>query len=186
MVRIAVNILGHQLAWWACVLSARADAASVGIGVTAGVVAVHLIVSPARSFEVWFIPFAAVLGYAVDTIATLLGALQFHGNPQPALPTPLWIAALWLAFATTIHTSVSWLNNRLIVAALLGAASGPLAYAAGAALSVVTMPQPAFSVVVLVLLWGGTLPVLVLIARRAARKEPSVGSTAPVCVGDTQ
>lgn len=182
--RIAVNILGHQLAWWACVLSARADAASIGIGVTAGVVAVHLIVSPARRFEVWFIPFAAALGYAVDTIATLLGALQFDGNPQPALPTPLWIAALWLAFATTIHTSFSWLHNRLIVAAFLGAASGPLAYAGGAVLDVVTLPQPVFSVVVLGVLWGATLPILVVIAARAARKEPTI-TTVPEYAGDT-
>jgi hypothetical protein len=182
--RIALNILGHQLAWWACVLSARADAASIGIGVTAGIVAMHLVVSPARRFEAWFIPLAAALGYAVDTIATVLGALQFDGNPQPALPAPLWIAALWLAFATTIHTSFSWLRNRLIIAAILGAVSGPLAYAAGVALNVVAMPQPVWSVIVLGVLWGATLPVLVLIAARAARKEPTI-TTVPECAGDT-
>lgn len=176
MARIAVNILGHQIAWWACVLSARADATSIGLGVTAGVLTVHLIVSPARRFEAWFIPLAATVGYTADTIATLLGALQFDGNPQPALPAPLWIAALWLAFATTIHTSFSWLRNRLVAAAALGAISGPVAYAAGAALDVVTLPHLAFRVVVLVVLWGATLPILVLIGTQAVRNVPSAAN----------
>jgi hypothetical protein len=171
--RIAVNILGHQLAWWACVLSARADAASIGLGVAVCVVAFHLIVSPARRFELWFVPVAAALGYAADTMSTLLGALQFPVQPFAGLPTPLWIAGLWLAFATTIHTSFSWLYSRLKVAAILGAASGPLAYAAGAALGVVTLPRPVVSVFVLGVLWGTTLPILILVAARCARKQPS-------------
>jgi hypothetical protein len=183
--RIAVNILGHQIAWWACVLSAGAEATSIGLGVTAGIVTVHLIISPARHFEVWFIPLAAALGYAADTIATLLGALQFDGKGQPALPTPLWIAALWLAFATTIHTSFSWLRNRLVAAAGVGAISGPIAYAAGAALDVVTLPYPAFSVVVLVVLWGATFPILVLISTKAARKVPPTDTVYHECAGET-
>ncbi len=184
MARIIVNILGHQVAWWACVLSVRADAAWIGIGVSAVVFAVHLAVSPLRRVELWVIPVAAVLGYSADTAATLLGALKFEDNPQPVLPAPLWIFALWVAFATTLNTSLSWLRDRLGVAAVVGALSGPLAYAAGAALGVVALPNPFWSVSVLAVFWGCTLPIQILMATRAAGLERSAGVVLQECSGD--
>jgi hypothetical protein len=178
VLRITVNIVGFQLAWWTCVLSARADAAWLGIGVAAAVFALHLAISPARASEAWFIPLAAVIGYLVDSAATLLGALRFDEHALPPLPTPLWIMALWLAFATTINTTFAWLRNRPLAAALLGAASGPLAYAAGAALGVVTLPSILQSTLLLALLWGITVPLLVRIAARTRRPPRAPHATA--------
>jgi hypothetical protein len=178
VVRIILNIVAFQVAWWSCVLSARADAVWIGLIVAAGVFALHLVASPLRSTEAWFIPLAAALGYAMDTLATLLGALQFDATAQRLLPAPLWVAALWLAFATTLNTTFVWLRKHLIVAAVLGAASGPLSYAAGAALGVVTLPDALRSVIVLGVFWGVTLPILVVIAGQAVQPRPS--STGPL------
>ncbi len=181
--RIAINIVAYQLAWWACILSARAEASWVGLAVTAAVLALHLLITPDRRREAWFVPLAAALGYAVDTFATLLGALRFEPDLLPMLPAPLWIAAMWLAFATTLNVSLAWLKPRLLLAAVLGAASGPLAYAAGVALDVVVMPNPIWSVVVLAVLWGATLPVLMLIAVRVGSPRQATGGPAEACVG---
>jgi hypothetical protein len=176
--RIALNILGFQVAWWSCVLTARADAAWIGVCVAVVVFALHLAISPQRMREAWFIPLATVLGYAADTLATRLGALEFAADS--ALWPPLWIAALWLSFATTLNTTFAWLQRRLAVAAALGAVSGPLAYAAGAGLGVVALPDPLRSIVVLGGLWGMTVPLLVLIAGRVV--QPRYASDVPARV----
>lgn len=183
MPRIVINILGFQIAWWACVLLARADAAWVGLGVAVAAVALHLAVSPARASEAWFIPLAAMLGYTADTAATLLGALDFEVGRPRALPAPIWVAALWLAFATTLNTGFAWMRDRIFVAAAVGAASGPLAYAAGAALGIVILPQPIWSVVVLATLWGITLPILVLMASRTVRTRRAADAVPQQCTG---
>lgn len=185
MTRIALNLLGHQLAWWACVISARADAASIGIGVTLTVLALHLVYSKDRTFEAWTIPLAAAIGYAVDTAATLFGALDFPAGGHSLLPAPLWIAALWLAFATTINTSLTWLRHRRLAAVAVGAVSGPLAYAGGAFFDVVTLPNPMLSMAVLAVFWGATLPVLISIAARSASPRfTPVTSALASCAGD--
>lgn len=182
--RVMLNILGYQVAWWAAVLSARAGAEWIGLAVTAVVLVLHLLVSPARRSEAWFIPLAAAVGYAADTLATLLGALEFNSNPHSILPAPLWVAALWVAFATTLNCSLSWLRSRLVLAAVLGAASGPLAYAAGVALDVVAMPSPVLSTVVLAVLWGATLPIVMLIAAWASRQQHPADTPLQECLGD--
>jgi hypothetical protein len=172
--RVVINILGFQTAWWACVLSARANASWIGIGVTAAVFALHLARAPRRQSEAWFIPLAALLGFAADTTATLLDALRFSHGLGQFIPTPLWVMALWLAFATTLNTTFAWLRNHLVVAVVLGVVSGPLSYAAGAALGVVNIPDALWSIAILGLLWGTALPVLVLIGARATRhQQPS-------------
>ncbi len=176
MKRIVLNLVGFQIAWWACVLSARGGMPWIGLTVTAIFVATHLFISPLRRFETWFIPAAAALGYAADNVATLVGALEFNNPMQPILPAPLWILAMWLAFATTLNLSLSWMRDRYLVAMLVGAASGPISYGAGAALNIVAMPRPEMSVIVLAVLWGATLPALMYIGARAARRRPQPGA----------
>lgn len=140
----------------------------LGIGVTLTLFALHLIFSKDRVFEAWTIPIAAMLGYTVDTAVTLLGALDFPTGSGWRLPAPLWIAALWLAFSTTINTSLAWLRHRPLAAFAVGAASGPIAYAGGAFFEVVSFPNSALSVTVLMVLWGAAIPVLISFAVRSS------------------
>lgn len=168
MTRLICNILGFQIAWWASVLSARAANEWLGIAVVLTVVAMHLAFHPQRKAELGCIALTAAIGYAADTVAALLGALQFPPHAVPALPAPLWVFGLWLAFATTLNTTFVWLRRRWLLAAGLGALSGPLSYAAGSALGVAIMPDATRSVIALAILWGATLPVLVFIAAQTA------------------
>jgi hypothetical protein len=177
---LVLNILGFQCAWWACMLSAQAGAPWIGLVVTAAVVGLHLSFSPARRVDRWFVPVAAVIGYAADTVAVSSGALVFDVRLVAALPAPLWIGALWLAFATTLNTTFAWLRGRLMWAAVLGAVSGPVSYAAGVAFGVAAMPNVLFSGVLLAVLWGGVLVAQVALAGYAQR--PSADAAAPVAV----
>jgi hypothetical protein len=181
VLRVVLNIAAFQVAWWACVLSARASQAWIGIVVAVVVVTVHLVGSPHRGFEMWFIPLTGLLGYVADSLVTLLGGLAFDTSGQAVFPPPLWIAALWLAFATLLNTSFLWLRDRLLVAALVGATSGPPAYAAGAGFGIVSMPNTLLSIILLAVAWGLTLPTLVWIAAWAARRQQSTDAMVPTC-----
>lgn len=163
--RIGVNLVAFQTGWWAILLSVRAGHSSLIPGVLAILLVLHLATAPRRRVESAIVGSAAALGYAVDTLATLAGALRF-AEPGPAgLPTPLWIAALWVAFATSLTTTFRGLRGRPVAAAVLGALSGPAAYGAGSALGVVELPVVLWSVAALGLLWGGLLPLLVSMAQ---------------------
>ena len=82
---------------------------------------------------------------ATDCVATLVGAAfeipaggQRLGAHAPALllgsVTPLWMVALWAAFATTLNVSLRALRPHYLLAAVLAAMGAPLAYYAGARL----------------------------------------------------
>ncbi len=43
--------------------------------------------------------------------------------PLTGFPPP-WILALWALFASTLNASLGWLQDRLLLAAVLGALSG--------------------------------------------------------------
>lgn len=182
--RIALNLAGYQGAWWACVLSVRGGMPWVGLLVTACVLIMHLLISPARRGEFWSIPLAAAVGYAADTLATLVGALEFGDSEAGLLPTPLWIGALWLAFGSTICTCFGWLKGRVFAAALMGATSGPMAYGAGAALGVVTFPHFAWSMTVLAVLWGLVVPVAVAIVMFSVAQDATLRNAPPVHAGE--
>ena len=82
------------------------------------------------------------------------------------LATP-WMVALWPNFATTFHTSLSWLAGRYALAAGLGAVGGPLSYYAGARLGALTLPDaPLKSLLIIGLVWAAVLPLLLKAAEK--------------------
>jgi hypothetical protein len=169
MTRVILNVLGHHAAWWVCVLAARADQAWIGVAFAVVLFAIHLAFSRDRGFEAWSIPLAAGLGYAGDTLITLLGGLRFPDGG--VLPAPLWIAALWLAFATTLNTAFRWLRSRPGTAFIIGAVFGPAAYLGGALFDVVALPNLVRGIVLLVMVWGLLMPVLAVLGTQAAKSE---------------
>ncbi|GJM23918.1 MAG: hypothetical protein DHS20C16_03330 [Phycisphaerae bacterium] len=166
--RIALEVAGYQVAWWSCVLSVRAGAMWIGLAATATIFLIHMAYSPSRRAEIWSVPAAAGLGFAADNVATWLGALHFESTHHWVLPAPLWIAAMWLAFAMLIWPCFSWLAGRPLAAAFMGATSGPTAYGAGVALNIVEMPDLIWSIAVLAVLWAIVVPLAIMLVVSAA------------------
>lgn len=76
------------------------------------------------------------------------------------------MVALWVNFATTLHTSLRWLLGRHALAALLGALGGPASYYAGARLGALTFPaDPTVSLIVLALVWSVAMLLLLKLAK---------------------
>lgn len=158
--RSTANLAGFQLAWWSCVLSVRAHAAWVGVAAVLALAAAHLCFAANRRTEARFLLAATGIGYAADAAAAWSGAVAFPADFEPLLPAPGWVAALWLAFATTVGTTFAALRRPLWRAAALGALAGPVSYGAGAALGVVALPLGWRSLAALAVLWALALPLI--------------------------
>ena len=72
---------------------------------------------------------------------------------------PFWMVALWINLAATINFSLSWLKTRYVVASLLGAIAGPLAYSAGAMIGAITI-NSIDALIIISIMWAVAMPLL--------------------------
>ncbi len=181
--RIAVNLVALNAGWFACILGAAHGMAWLGPWVVAGLLALHLALSPSRTGMVeGILPLVAgVVGYLGDSVLVLSGVLHFPGEAGLVPPTRLWMVALWMNFATALTTSVYWLAGRPGLGMVLGALGGPLAYLGGAELGAVALPHGAGWALSLVAVeWALAMPILLRLhdwcgrglRERAPRLEP--------------
>ena len=73
----------------------------------------------------------AAAGLVLDTVLAQLGFVHYLDTAWPAGIAPLWLIALWAAFAGPLMTTFDWLVGRPLLAAALGGIGGPFAYVAG-------------------------------------------------------
>jgi hypothetical protein len=156
-----LNAILYQCGWLACVAGGNTWALPAG----ALILALHWRLAD-RSARGWaFIAVAALLGLAMDLGWQRLGLLDFRGPLASGIPP--WLAMLWLLFATTFAHSLAWLQARLGLAALLGAAFGPLSYLAGIELGAASTRLPLWQVALAMApAWALLLPLLVFLPRR--------------------
>ena len=117
----------------------------------------------------------APLGTAVDSAQQALGWIRYVGEPLAGLHplAPAWIAALWLLFPITFHSSLGWLRRRPFLAALFGAVGGPLGYLGGERLGALEIGSERWtSLGGLALAWGLAMPALLWLAERLDRPAP--------------
>lgn len=160
-----VNFVSFYVGWVACVAGAGHGMTAVGPAVVAALLALHLILAPQPSREARLIVTVGLLGWTVDTSQALIGIFSFGvRSPAPWL-CPLWLVAVWMIFATTLTGSMRWLTGRYALAALFGAAGGPLSYYYGLRLgAIVFNPNMAVTLVTLAIVWAAVMPALLWLA----------------------
>jgi hypothetical protein len=159
-----VNFILFQVAWFACVLGGAHEAPWIGPVVVAGVAAYHLSRVPNPKAEFSLLALAAAIGAVFDSALAATGWLSYPSGQWHPMLAPYWMVALWVAFATTLNVSLSWLKERPLLAVVFGAVGGPLAYFAGAKLGGVTFHEPALALTALAFGWASITPTLVLLA----------------------
>lgn len=165
---IWVNLCGFQLAWWLAVLVGDAVWSLLFV-----FIALHLLFHrhPAAEAKVIFV--TASLGFLLDTLLMYLGVFEFA---YPSVLPPIWLAALWCCFAATLNQGLSWLSNKLFIAAVIGGVAGPLSYLGGMQMGAVSFGQPLWlSIGLLMLMWSLLLPTLMIIATTLSSENPSSG-----------
>lgn len=171
--RVAFNVVSLYAAWFGSVIAAANGQPILALAASIFVVLVNVAFSHDRFADIRLITYAALAGFALDSIVINLGLARYASPGPYALVPPLWLVAMWMAFATSLNVSLAWLKNRLRLAALLGALGGPLSYYAGARLGGMEFTEPiVLSIVVLGLLWAVAFPTLLSLARRESRRIP--------------
>ena len=158
---IALNFIGFQVGWFACVLMAAQGQPEIGIAIAMIIVALHLFMTQARLNTIALLFTVTLLGSAWDSVLTSQQILVFSTGMISPYLAPSWIIMMWLLFATTLNVSLRWLYGRTWLAMALGAIAGPLAYQGGAALGAVIIPDQFIGNVVLAIGWAGLLPLFI-------------------------
>lgn len=165
VVRIIVNVVVYQCAWFACVLSAAAQRPLIGIAVAAAAVLLHLCIAPAPRRELPLIALTMVAGALFESL--LMASGWVHASPALLFGSlPLWMVALWAVFATTLNVSLRVLRHRYLLTALIAAVGAPLAYAAGAAMGAMQWVQIVPALLLVAIGWAVLLPLLMHTAQR--------------------
>lgn len=162
---IILNFISFQLLWWACVLASKYHL-SFWVFVLVGVYTLaHLmwVESPKHGLP---LVLSALIGILLDQLGYRWGWVSFPYSDPTSAYLPLWMMALWLAFATTINVSMRWMQGKPWLAAFLGALFGPLAYWGAASLGVVFLSHGLSSMLWISLEWAIAMPLLLWLRGR--------------------
>ncbi len=135
-----LNLVGFNAVWCASVIGAANGYPALGPLVLIALILLQQSRGP-ESMAWPLLLSAGALGYAADSLMVLTGVLRFAAKASLGGPSPIWMVALWVAFATTLRSSLGWLRGRYVLGAMLGAVSGPLSYLAGQRLGAIEYLQ---------------------------------------------
>lgn len=153
------------MAWLACVAGAAKGMPWLGVAVTMVVLGWHLFKAKRAMTELMLITVALLIGACFDQ--TLL-SMKWVGYQQHGWSTslvPVWILALWVAFASTLNVSLAWMQERYMISILFGAAGGPLAYLGAENIGAVSLHGNA-SYIALAVGWAVITPLLLHFAKQ--------------------
>ncbi len=161
-----LNAVGYQLVWFAAVAGAGRQTPWWGVLAAAVFVAVQVAFSAQRRSDLRLLAVALALGVALDGTLAASGWLHYAAQ-RPGFQAPLWILAIWSAFALTLNHSLRLLQGRPAWASLLGAVGGPLAYLGAArGFGAVEFVAPAAALIAVALAWALAMPLLSQLALR--------------------
>jgi|HubBroStandDraft_6_1064221.scaffolds.fasta_scaffold35119_3 hypothetical protein len=177
-VSVLGNLLGYQLVWFLAVYGAGAGRAWPALAAAALFALWQLAGSATPRDDLRLIGIGLGCGVLLDGLLARLQLLHYAAAAVALPPggAPLWILALWVAFALTLNHSLRWLRGRVLRAALLGLLGGPLAYLAAARLAgAVSFVAPAWhALTVLALGWAGALALVAAVAPDAPPQTAAV------------
>jgi hypothetical protein len=168
------NFFGYEAVWFAAVIGAGRGLWWPGLAAAGAFAIAHLAVAneaPAkRGIDFRLVAVAIALGVLLDGMLAWSGMVDYAAD-DVALPTggaPLWILAMWAAFALTLRHSLGVLSRKPVLALIVGAIFGPLAYiGAGRGWNAATFAEPTWQpIAALAVGWGLSMFVLAWLARR--------------------
>ncbi len=163
--RLFLNILGFQTAWWACIAGVGRGLEIPALVYGLVLAGLHLRFAHQPQQEAKLAALALLLGMAADTLLQTTSVISFYGWALEPL-SPFWLWLLWALFAMTLNTSLKFLQSHTLwLSVAAGLVFGPLTYYAGAQLGAASFDNTPFHFGALVFTWAIALPVLVYAAR---------------------
>lgn len=167
--RAVISFVGLQLGWFACVLGAARGYPWFGPVVVLLALAMHVERQRASTRELMILGITAIVGFLVDTAFLRFGVVRIPGSTL----SPPWLIALWPNFISTTSENglLSSLPRRPLLAALLGAVGGPLAYDSGARLGAIELGNHRLAALAIIgVAWALVVPALVLLRARVVTR----------------
>ncbi len=162
MLRV-INFILFQLAWLSCVIGAAKNLPWLGVIFTALILVWHFSYAKQPGRELSLILIALSVGACFDQLMLSMQWVNYQAHGWSSTFVPVWILALWGAFASTLNVSLAWMQGRYFVSTLFGASGGPLAYFGAQNLGAVSLSGPA-AYIALAVGWALITPALVHIA----------------------
>jgi hypothetical protein len=175
LARVAVNAVGAQVGWFACVGGAASGHPAWGTALAVLLLVAHLAFVPRPAAELRLVVSVVVVGMAWDSLLAAAGVVQYHAGIWLHGTAPYWIGVLWALFGATLNHSLRWLRRRPLPALVFGAAGGPLSFWAGQRMGAASFPDPALALAVLSAGWALLMPGLAHLACKldeAAAPQP--------------
>ncbi len=178
------NLVGYQIVWFSSVIGAGHGLYWPGVLAALLFAISQLAWSQQRGIELRLVAIALICGMVIDGGIALSGTARYAANEITLLPggAPLWILALWGAFALTLRHSMALVMRRPVIAMCFGAIGGPVAYLGAArGWQAITFIEPRWiPLLALSLGWAAALLLLSLLVARWSR---TVDAHASVIVG---
>ena len=166
--RQAWSIVGLNIGWFACVLAAAWNVHWLSILIVSVLGAIHLaVIGRARVIPAILLMAASlVLGLALDTALIMLGTFEPNRWLMPYPMTTIWLLMLWVNFSLVLNESLQFLQRHFLIAAVMGALFGPLAYFAASRLGAIHIMHPVNRRLLLICIaWAVAMPLISLIAK---------------------
>ena len=98
----------------------------------------------------------------------LEGLLAFPPQAVLGWPSTAWMVALWVLQAAILGGVMSWMRGRFLLASVVGAIGGPLAYLAGERMGAAVLgPSQAVALAAIGVEWAFAMPLLLWMETRA-------------------
>lgn len=156
--RALINGLLFNISWFAIVVTHSNTLAPIIAGMH---LLVHFMLFGTRKNEVVLIAGITLAGLLLDNLMFAAGIFTVAGVPAPS---PWWLSCLWPVLGTTLMHAFSSLQQRLILASIVGAAGGTASYLAGTRLSDIGFGDPIFGPMSIALIWAIAFPTLLTAA----------------------
>ncbi|MBN1379368.1 MAG: DUF2878 domain-containing protein [Gammaproteobacteria bacterium] len=155
------NFVLFQISWFACAIGIGNDIPALSYLVVGSVIVIHLYLSNYRQRDALYLLMVGILGTLVDSALGWFGILSFSNQWF----CPPWLTGLWMALASTMHYSLSWLNRRLLLSSIFGAIGGPASYYAGMKFGALQLgSNTLYCLFILAFIWSLIVPFMVQLA----------------------
>jgi hypothetical protein len=161
-----LNFVLLQAGWFGIVLGAAHGHAAWGAAAAVVIVGWHLAIVARPALEAQLVAAVLLLGLVFDSLALQTGWVSYVTGEGVGSLAPYWMLALWGLFATALNVPLRWLKGRWMLAAVLGAVSGPLSYVAGVKLGAAAFADTTAAIVMLAIGWAAVMPALVALGMR--------------------
>ena len=174
---LVFNFALFHIGWLACVVGAARDLTMLGSTTAVLLIAVHL--SRVTNFraELYLILAAIIVGFTWETLLLSQQWLSYAGSSLGSSLAPYWLVIMWALFATTINVSMAWMKNRWLLAVVMGAIFGPIAFIAGEKLGAVEFLDNQRALIALSCGWAILMPLILWLAEKINGFSQSEGET---------